>query len=225
MVLAAKMLSSKEIIQVRIVSDVICPWCWVGKRNLEKAMELSGIPRSMFDIEWHPFQLRPHTPEEGVEKSPNVEERVPPRLKQIGLQVGIEFTGKTDRTPNTLKAHTLLKYALEQSKQRKDGGELQNRLAEALFRMYFTDGKFVGAMDVLKQAAKEVGLDEEEAAKYVNDDENQEQVRREVIQDSKQSISGVPTFFIDGVRAFSGAQPPETFLSFFPSQGPSTTFQ
>mmetsp|Transcript_16078 Transcript_16078/g.18204 ORF Transcript_16078/g.18204 Transcript_16078/m.18204 type:complete len:209 (-) Transcript_16078:1111-1737(-) len=200
---------------IEIVSDVMCPWCWVGKRNLEKALEISGRSLSDVQIEWKPFMLRPTIPEEGMEKAPDVPEnpRVGRHLKQAGENVGINFTGKTDRTPNTLKAHALLKYAFDQTVNTNDSN-IQHRLAEVLFRMYFTDGKFVGSDAVLGDAAEEVGLDRNKALKYLNDDNVLQEVRLEAKRNAAKGVSGVPTFYFNGVPAFSGAQPPSSFLPY-----------
>jgi len=205
--------------QISIVSDIVCPWCWVGKRNLEAAIKMTGRPASDFVISWLPYQLRPQTPQEGIEKPADTpgNPRVGSRLREAGLSVGIDFTGKTDRAPNTLKAHTLLKFALlEQSKTEPAGPHgIQNRLSEVLFQQYFTDGIFVGDDSALKAAASQVGLDAEAAMAFINNDENLQSVAKEVRENGAlRSVNGVPTFFINGRPAFSGAQPPERFLSF-----------
>jgi len=200
---------------VEIVSDVVCPWCWVGKRNLETALKQSNRPVSDVKVIWKPFQLRPNSPEEGRLKAPDTPEnpRVGHHLREAGNRVGIDFTGKTDRAPNTLKAHTLLRFALEQQEILNDF-TIQNQLSEVLFRKYFTDGEFVGDENILAAAAAEVGLDRKEALKYMANESNLRKVRLEAKENSARGVSGVPTFFFNGVPAFSGAQPPERFLSY-----------
>lgn len=99
---------------VKIVSDVMCPWCWVGKRNLEAAVSQAGLSMDDIKVEWRPFLLRPEMPEEGVPKAGTEFERVSESMLKTGRAAGIEFTGLTDRYPRTVKAHTLLKFALEE---------------------------------------------------------------------------------------------------------------
>ena len=112
---STKTVSEDKKVTVDVVSDILCPWCWIGKRNLEEA--LRQLPQdgrsSSVEVRWHPYQLRPATSREGAPKAPSTPEnpRVGQRLKAAGQAVGIDFTGKTDRTPNTLSAHTLLDYA------------------------------------------------------------------------------------------------------------------
>lgn len=163
-------------------------------------------------IIWRPFFLRPETPLEGIEKAPDTPDnrRVGPRLKSAGAAVGIDFTGKTDRSPNTFMAHRLLKYA-EQEQSKISGSDVQNVLAEILFRHYFTDGKFPN-LENLKQAATEAGLNADEAAAFMNDEGVAKDVWSEAKSYKDRGVSGVPYFIIDGKGCFSGAQPPEAFL-------------
>lgn len=198
-----------KALTVDVVSDVVCPWCWIGKRNLEEA--LSRLPpeqRSQVEVRWHPFQLRPDTPLSGTAKEPSTPDnpRVGARLRAAGQAVGIDFTGKTDRTPNTLASHTLLQYAGEH-----EGFAKQNELQEILFRKYFTDGIFPDSQS-LATAAEEAGLDVQEAMAYAEDPVNQALVSQEAISASASGVNSVPYFKFNGAPAFSGAQPPELFL-------------
>jgi len=130
---------------------------------------------------------------------------VSPRLKQAGLAAGINFTGATDRYPNSIKAHTLLDFvaAAEPSKQ--------HALQEVLFRHYFTDGKYPN-LTHLREAAVEVKLENiEKAMAYVKNESNQRQVREEALRHSSGGISGVPYFFVNQQPLGSGAQPPSVF--------------
>lgn len=172
----------------------------MGKRNLESA--IAALPPSAppVSVGWKPFFLRPNMPLDGVDKGPG--NRVNPRLKQAGANVGIDFTGLTDRYPNTVKAHTLLAFA-----ERDAGREAQNKLQEILFRHYFTDGRYPDEAN-LRAAAVEAGLDPERAMAAVADQTLQEATRREAEAASRRGISGVPFFFIDGRPFGSGAQPP-----------------
>lgn len=129
--------------------------------------------------------------------------RVGERLKAAGAAVGIDFTGKTDRYPNSVLAHTLLDYALTAA-----GPQKQHQLQEVLFRHYFTDGLYPDATNLTKAAA-EVGIDSEEAIAYASSQEHQQRVKAEAAQFSNSGINGVPFFIANGKPLFSGAQPPE----------------
>lgn len=164
-----------------------------------------------FTVRWLPFQLRPNHPIDGVPKAPDTPDnpRVGHRLKQAGQAVGIDFTGKTDNSPNTVMAHQLLTYALDSK-----GAAVQDNLSEVLFRHYFTDGKYPNEANLL-DAAKEVGLDEDGTKAALADTSLQQRVKKEAQQASQQGINGVPYFFINGNPAFSGAQNPSSFVSAF----------
>ena len=147
-------------------------------------------------------------PKEGQAKDPNTppERRAPPRLKAAGANVGIDFTGLTDRYPNSTKMHTLMAYVLE-----IDGAEIQNMLAEITFRHYFTDGRYPNDEN-LRAAAAEAGVKDLDAAMaYANDPTNQAVVANEARFYSSQGISGVPFFIFNGKPVASGAQPPSHF--------------
>lgn len=166
------------------------------------------------DVKWRPFLLRPSIPEEGVEKPPATpgnrfpgdNGRVNPRLKAAGSKVGIDFTGLTDRYPNTVAAHALMDYALE-----KHGTEVQNHVSEILFRHYFTDGLYPDLTN-LKVAAAEAKMDADAAIAYASQTDVQDRVRREAAAASRSGVSGVPFFYVNGQPAFSGAQPVESFV-------------
>jgi len=149
-------------------------------------------------------------PEEGKAKGGDPSTRTPARLKQAGAAVGIDFTGKTDRYPNTVKAHTLLLHC------EKTAPEKQNQLQEVLFRHYFTDGRYPDEQN-LKAAAEEVGLDAEAAMAAVADPAEQDAAKMEAARYSSGGISGVPFFFVNGQPLGSGAQPPQVFVQAFKS--------
>jgi len=128
------------------------------------------------------------------------------RLRQGGESAGIDFTGLCPRAPNTVKAHALLTHTLETS-----GAAKQDQLQEVLFRHYFTDGKFPDVANLVA-AAEEVGLSGSEARTVLEDGRYESRVKTEAGQNSSSGISGVPYFFFNGKAAFSGAQPPASFL-------------
>jgi len=149
-------------------------------------------------------------PPDGVKK-PDVEDpsqRVGARMKQAGQAVGIEFTGKCDRYPNSVETHALLKYAAEHAPEK------QNTLQEILFRSYFTDGLYPSGEN-LSKAAAEAGLDGAAALAFATQEANKAAVVKEAQANSRSGISGVPFFIINGEPAFSGAQPPAAFVSAF----------
>ena len=154
--------------------------------------------------------LRPHTPLEGTLKSPDTPQnpRVGARMKAAGQQVNIDFTGKCDRTPNTLLSHMLLSYC-----EKEKGFEAQNELQERLFQAYFTDGIFLD-QNALLNIAETIGLDKENAKIALQSDV----LKQEVIKEASKyagSTSGVPFFLFNGRPAFSGAQDPQTFINVF----------
>lgn len=165
-----------------------------------------------FTVTWAPFLLRPSMPEEGVAKAPNTPSnpRVGARLKSAGEPVGINFTGLTDRYPNTLLAHVLLRFALE-----KGGWAMQHQVSEILFRHYFTDGLYPN-LENLIAAAKEAGLDNtEEVQAYLSNEDIARDVKSEALRYSRSGVSGVPFFIINNEPMFSGAQPVEKFMEAF----------
>lgn len=193
----------------------------MGKRNLESA--ISKCPQYEISVLWRPYLLRPDNPREGVEKPPNTPDnpRVGARMKQAGLQVGIDFTGKCDRSPNTIFAHCVLSYILE-----KHGSEAQNKVQEALFNAYFTDGVYpdienlctiVAGVDIPSSGSDGVGgsgVDIVELRRVLESAEREKDVVKEAAQNARMR-TGVPLFFMNGKPMFSGAQPPDSFLEAF----------
>jgi len=155
--------------------------------------------------------LRPNTPSEGIVKPPNTPDnpRVGAYMKSAGSSVGIDFTGKCNRTPNTLLAHALLEFALE-----KHGSTKQNEVAERLFKTYYTDGIFPDAVN-LATIGEECGLDKGEVETVLGDREILENVQAAIGRNTRQVHSGVPLFVFNGKPAFSGAQDPSTFHKVF----------
>jgi len=145
-------------------------------------------------------------PPEGIPKAGKGLQNVNPRLRQVGSSVGINFTGECDRAPNSVEAHALLLYALDQA-----GAAKQNELQEVLFRHYFTDGLYPSGAN-LAAAATEVGLDGNAALAFAQDPKNKSKIVEEARCNSRGGVSGVPFFRINGEDALSGAQPPDAFL-------------
>jgi predicted DsbA family dithiol-disulfide isomerase len=189
---------------IEIASDVICPWCYIGKRRLEKALEsLKGEVEVR--IEWLPFQLNPDMPEQGVARAEyrrakfgSVEKgrALDARVAQEGAGEGIAFAfDRMQRTPNTVAAHRLIDLAQSQGKA--------GPVVDALFRAYFEEARDIGDAEVLAGIAKAAGVENWPAG--VNAPQVAEQEER--VRDL--GISGVPTFIFDKKSGLSGAYPPE----------------
>jgi len=184
---------NKKQVQVDVVSDIMCPWCWVGKRKLESAIKQSAGDYDV-TVKWHPFLLRPDMPREGTIKAPPTPDnpRVGARMKMTGQSVGIDFTGKCDRAPNTILAHSLMKHVLDTK-----GADTQNKLQEVIFRGYFTDGLYPD-VENLATLATEVGIDKEEALQVLHSGKYEEAIKKEARTHSRDGVSGVPFFYING---------------------------
>lgn len=177
----------------------------MGKRNLEAALRTT--PELDVQVEWLPYFLRNNIPEQGVLKPGGPgPHQVGDRIKTAGEQAGINFTGMCDRFPNTTKAHAAMTFALESA-----GPEVQNKLQEVLFRHYFTDGKYPDIPNLV-EAAVEVGLPEAQVREALESKKYEPKVKQEAAEISRQGVTGVPYFFINGKGVFSGAQPPYAFV-------------
>ena len=200
--------------RVSIVSDTICPWCYIGKRRFERAR--AGRPAGLA-VEWRPFQLNPDMPADGVDRHRYMvakfgsEERVAEifgAIEQAGEAEGIQFVfDRIARTPNTVDSHRLIEYAGQQG--------VQDQVVEALFRRYFEQGEDIGDRAVLAAAGVDGGLDEEAVENFLAGTDGAEHVRRESEAASRMGISGVPCFIFEGKYAVSGAQPPDVFERVF----------
>lgn len=202
--------------KIDIISDVACPWCFIGKKNLEKAM--AQRPDINFEVQWFPYQLHPEAPPEGYAYQESIQrkygkqriEMMFQHITQVAKASGIEFhLDKIAKGANTLNAHRLLDLAWQQ------GGASgpQNDLAEALFKAYLCDGKFIGDIDVLAQAADEVGMDKADVLEYLTSDHDTGKVLEQIQYARQNGVTGVPAFSFNGMFAISGGQQPETFLS------------
>ncbi len=196
------------MIRIDIVSDVICPWCFIGKRRLERA--LAAEPAGSIEVGWRPFQLNPEMPDEGMSRRDYLrakfgEDDGGDRYKHViaaGLEEGIPFAfEKMQRTPNTVRAHRLIRYATRAG--------TPDALVERLFVAYFVETRDVGDIDVLAAVAGEVGLDAQAVRAYLLSDEDDALIREEDAFARRMGIHGVPCFVIDRKFMVSGAQPPE----------------
>jgi len=203
---------------VDVVSDVVCPWCYIGKRRLEAAIAQlrEANPDLPFEIRWHPFQLNPDLPAEGIDRKGYLEAKFggAERAKQIyervtaaGRTVGIAFDfDAIKRQPNTLQAHRLISWA----QARREGDP--DALVEGLFRANFIEGRFVGSVDELVAIATAAGYDPADARAFLESDALRSEVAQSDVRAREMGIGGVPFFIFDGKTAVSGAQEPAAIV-------------
>lgn len=201
-------------LSIDVVSDVACPWCVIGYKNLEQALaSLDGEIEA--DLAWHAFELRPDAPAEGENWREHImakygmsfeqSEENRKRITEAGSQVGFTFNFTDDmRTQNTFNCHRLLHWA-------KDT-EQQTALKLALFEAYFTDRTDVNDAEVLLQAVEKAGLDRDSAAAVLASDRYEQAVRNEEGHYQQMGVSSVPTFIVNGKYAITGGQPAEVFV-------------
>jgi predicted DsbA family dithiol-disulfide isomerase len=202
--------------RIDVVSDAICPWCWIGKRNLEGALALLVAEGERFEVHWRPFQLNPDMPREGVERdsyraakfgSLERSRELDAQVAAAGRAAGVEFRHALMlRTPNSLDAHRMIRLAGLQ------GPALQDKVVEALFIAYFQQGRDIGDCAVLAETAGAQGLD---LAAYLEGDEGEAEVLAEDAGFRRAGLSGVPTFALDGHVVFSGAMPADRMADAF----------
>lgn len=164
-------------------------------------------------VQWKPFLLRPEMDPKGKAKAPATPDnpRVGARLKAAGRPVGIDFTGLTDRYPNTVDAHRLLSFAL-----REKGAAVQDKLSEILFRSYFTDGVYPGEDNLIALGVEAGVADSETVKNFLYSDELRAEIYSEDRQVKRSGVHGVPYFFFNGIDfGLSGAQDPNTFIRAF----------
>ncbi len=202
-------------VHVDIVSDVICPWCYIGQKNLESA--ISGIEGVNIEIRWRPYQLDPTLPPEGKDRATYLNDKfggearareIYKRVENAGKASGIDFNfDRIAVSPNTLDAHRLLHWAAGQ------GPQIQNALAQRLFELYFEQGGNIGDHAVLTEAAVAVGMDREIVAGLLASDQDRDAVQRDIQQAVAMQIQGVPFFILENKYGLSGAQPPEVLAN------------
>jgi predicted DsbA family dithiol-disulfide isomerase len=194
---------------IDVISDAICPWCWIGKANLEGALAELAEDGLDFAIRWRPFQLNPDMPAEGVERdayraakfgSLEKSRQLDANVTEAGRAAGVEFRfEKMRRTPNTVAAHRVIRLAGERGAQQS--------VVDALFRAYFHDGRDIGDAAVLTEIAGEAGLDPAEVADMLDGQAQREEVLAEDMMARRAGITGVPSFLMDRHLLFSGAMP------------------
>ncbi len=205
-----------ERVTIDVVSDIVCPWCYLGKARLELAIaevqDEVGI-----DINWRPYQLDPDATADGsdyrshlISKLGSAErlDESQDLLRQYGKEIGISYNFEAIKVrANTLDAHRLLHWA------RIEGGEMQDKVATALFKAHFEDGRNVAEHDVLLDIATQCGLDREMIAQLLGSDADRNTIGDEIESAQKMGVNGVPFFIFDGQYAVSGAQMPDVLAS------------
>ncbi len=204
-----------DTLKIDIVSDVVCPWCVIGFKNLKKAMKTLEADLN-FKISWKPYELHPEIPQNGYDKKLFMQQKFGSssgrshynEITRIGESVGFEFNfSKAERIPNTFMAHRLL-WMVEKH-------HLQTELSEALFKAYFTDGLNIGSKEVLADLSTSVGLEKKEVIDFLNSEEGGQETADLEMAFIEKSIGAVPTYFINNKYIIQGGQEPETFVAFF----------
>lgn len=193
-----------------VYSDVVCPWCYLGKRRLERGLSL--LPELDVAVRWRPFQLDSTIPQGGIERRVYLERKFGSvdaisqthrRMTEMGATEGIEYHfERIQRSPNTLDAHRVIRWAATAGHQ--------EAIVERLFRAYFSEGLDIGDHAVLARLATEAGLEESFVASRLATDEDREAVEAEIAEAYRIGVTGVPCFVIASRYAVMGAQPPET---------------
>lgn len=204
---------------LEIVSDLVCPWCYIGQRRLERALKQDARHNGAVapDLLWRAFQLNPDMPPDGVPRQAYLvakfggafhAARIYEAIDEAGTAEGIRFEfDRIERTPNSLNAHRLKRLARQH--------RIEGLVTERLYRAYFEEARDIGSIGVLGDIAAEAGLARGEAMRYLASEEDRLAVLAEDIGARRQGINGVPCVIIDGKYALSGAQEPEFFLPLF----------
>jgi len=201
-------------ISVDVISDVICPWCYIGKRRLEKAIATHGEPVT---VQWHAFQLNPAMPKEGISRreyrirkfgSWERSMELDANIVAVGKQEGIHFDfERMERTPNTSDAHRLIWLA--------DKTGIQDAVVEALFRAYFTEGRDISNPKTIIDVVAEAGMDRVKAEAVLNGDGGMGALKEAGGFSGRYHVEGVPFFIVNGLITLSGAQSSDAFLAAF----------
>jgi predicted DsbA family dithiol-disulfide isomerase len=203
---------NKPTVKIDVVSDVVCPWCYVGKRRLEKAIdELSA--KYSFDVTYHPFELNPQMPEQGSDQrqyltnkfgSAERYDQITKHVTEVAATEGLTFDFNKQRvSPNTRNAHRVIELAKQEAKQLE--------MKEAFMKAYFTDGVDLSKNGNLVSVAVSVGLSKEKVENLLSTEEGLVEVELAEKEMQKLGITGVPFYIIDNKYGISGAQPSETF--------------
>ena len=205
--------ASKQPLPIDVISDVVCPWCFIGKRRLEKALAL--VPEIPVEVRYRPYFLNPWVPREGIDREQylvtkfgSVEryDGIARRVEAAAASEGLSYVrDKLTRQPNTIDCHRLIFWAGNEGK----AAHMKQRLMD----LYFTDGADLSDREVLVKAAADVGLDAARVREQLASETDVEHVEREAESAKAAGIEGVPCFIFGGLIAVQGAQAPEQLAS------------
>lgn len=196
------------MIRLDILSDPICPWCYIGKTNLDRALE--AHPDHPFVIEWHPYQLNPDMPKQGIDRATYLEAKfggktqavqVYARVEEAAQAAGLQIDfANIPRVPNTLDAHRLIHWAGLEGRQ--------TAVVSSLFRAYWREGRDIGAAETLADIAAACGMDRAMIARLLASDADTAEIAERDAHARARGVTGVPTFILDNRHVVTGAQPP-----------------
>jgi predicted DsbA family dithiol-disulfide isomerase len=199
--------------QIDVYSDIVCPWCFIGKRRLERALVQTNRAKDV-SVRWRPFELNPTMTKTGMGRRAYLEAKfggpgevktMQDRVAAVGTSVGIEFAfDRVAKTPNTFDAHRLVWFAQQRGRQ--------DEVVEELFHGYFMEGLDIGDRETLTSLAVRAGIDGEKVGQMLSTEEGAEAVRQEEVHGHQLGITSVPYFVLNGQKGISGAQPVETFV-------------
>lgn len=198
-----------DVIEIDVISDVMCPWCYIGKRRLEKALAM--VPDVPVDVRWRPFQLDHTIPESGMDRKEYLRKKFgsdeqaaqvygPVRAAGKDEEIPFEFD-KITISPNTLNAHRIIRWAMAEG--------VQNAVVERLFQLYFVEGANLTDKAILADAAVEAGLERGVVERLLASDADIAETKAEISQAQQMGVTGVPAFIIGNRYAVMGAREPE----------------
>jgi predicted DsbA family dithiol-disulfide isomerase len=206
------MSAAEQALTIDVVSDVVCPWCYLGKRRL--ALALGEADGGRIAVRWRPYQLDPSIPAGGVDRRAYLKNKfrddkrldeIHARLTALGAEVGIAYRfEQIARAPNTLDAHRLIRWAL--------AADVQDRIVERLFQLYFEEGRDIGERALLVEVAREGGMDGEAVEQGFVDGDDVDAVRAEIAQAQSIGVTGVPFFIFASRFGVPGAQSAEVLV-------------
>lgn len=201
-------MADRQTLTIDVVSDVVCPWCYLGQKRLDKA--IAAAPEVDIAVSWRPFQLDPTIPSEGMDRKAYMSAKfgdesrlrdAHARLEALGKVEGIDYAFDAIKvSPNTLDAHRVIRWA------GAAGPDIQNRLVRNLFRLYFEQGVNIGDHAALAEAAREAGMDAPVVESLLASHADRDAVATEAATASRMGITGVPCFLFEGKYAVMGAQ-------------------
>ncbi|MGI9352250.1 MAG: DsbA family oxidoreductase [Rhizobiaceae bacterium] len=208
-------MSEKQKMEIDVISDVMCPWCYIGKTNLDEAIR--QVDDLDVEVRWRPYQLDSTLPKEGISRSEYLNNKfggeegakqVYGRIKEAGKSLGIDFNFDVmEVSPNTLDAHRVILWAGGQ------GPEVQDKLVDRLFEIFFLEGGHIGRNDILVKAAEAAGMDGAIVDGLLKGDDDKDKVALEIDHARQMGVQGVPCFIVDNKFALTGAQPPDQLVS------------